>query len=363
MKRLLLIFALLSLPAWAQVAVDNTGKSAGGTNVSSGTGLTVTSFAVGSGSNRLLLCGVSSYESTNRTWTLTFNTNQPLALFDGNSVAEGGGTRWVRLFWLAAPANATASVVAKPNGSVGEAVVGCTSWTGVDQTTPLGGTQKSQGVTSGANQVKSVTVSSATGNVVHDAISVDGPASGTGVTSGQTSRWAQVAASDTTTGAGQSAAGAASVTMGWTIAGNGFTWAQIGVEIRQPAPPSVATPTYDNDAGIYTFPVTVTISDATSGATIKYCTDTSNACTPSTTYSTPVSISVDRTYLRSQASKSGMADSSIKSALYMSASTLPGYARNGNLCPNTLSDEPTSFKTYSCPLRTRLRRATPSSSP
>ena len=86
----------------------------------------------------------------------------------------------------------------------------------------------------------------------------------------------------------------------------------------------VATPSYDHDAGNYVDSTSVTISDSTSGASIVYCTDTTDTCTPATAYTSPISISTSGTYLRSQAIKTGMAPSTIKSALYTILSACVG---------------------------------------
>lgn len=80
-----------------------------------------------------------------------------------------------------------------------------------------------------------------------------------------------------------------------------------------------ATPTYNNDSGTHnTNPVTVTITDATTGSTIKYCTGPDDTCDPNsgTVYSSPVSITVDGTYLRSIATRPGYNPSAVKSAKY-----------------------------------------------
>lgn len=79
---------------------------------------------------------------------------------------------------------------------------------------------------------------------------------------------------------------------------------------------TVATPTFDNDTGSYSGSTSVTISDATSGAAISYCTATGSDCTPGSAYSTPISISVDTTHLCANASKSGWTTSATKCATY-----------------------------------------------
>lgn len=208
------------------VAVDNTGLTAVGTSVTS---LTINSFAVGAGSDRLLLVGVSQWKSADTAPIGNFNTSETLTVHDAATIAEAGGTRRATVLRRIAPSNATAAVTVSWSGATcDEAVLGATSWTGVHQTTPLGTAQKA----SSSSGAPSVTVTASTGDAVHDVVSADdGPGGGTGLTAGQTQRWNVPAASDTTAGAGQSAAGSASVVMSWTYSA-GY-WAQVGVKIAQ----------------------------------------------------------------------------------------------------------------------------------
>jgi hypothetical protein len=77
---------------------------------------------------------------------------------------------------------------------------------------------------------------------------------------------------------------------------------------------SVRTPTFSPTSPYLGLGTTVTISDTTSGATIKYCTDTNNTCTPATTYST--GIVFDGTtfkYIRAQGILAGDTSSSVVS--------------------------------------------------
>jgi hypothetical protein len=81
-----------------------------------------------------------------------------------------------------------------------------------------------------------------------------------------------------------------------------------------PAP--VANPTYSPAPGNFSNPMSVTISSATAGASIRYTTDGSNPTSSlGTLYAGPVSISATTTF-RAIAYKSGMTDSSVTSATY-----------------------------------------------
>ncbi len=82
-------------------------------------------------------------------------------------------------------------------------------------------------------------------------------------------------------------------------------------------PQQVATPTFSPGAGSYTSAQSVTISTATSGASIRYTTDGSTPSeTAGTLYSnTPVNVSSSQT-LKAIAYKSGSIDSTVSSAAY-----------------------------------------------
>ena len=89
-----------------------------------------------------------------------------------------------------------------------------------------------------------------------------------------------------------------------------FTFAYTG------NPPSqVETPSITPGGGNYTAAQTVSISCATSGATIKYTVDGSTPNPNSATYSAPISISANTT-LKAYAIKSGLTDSAVNTQVY-----------------------------------------------
>src|SRR6266700_513203 len=77
----------------------------------------------------------------------------------------------------------------------------------------------------------------------------------------------------------------------------------------------VATPTFSPGSGTYTGSVTVTISDATSGAAIHYTTDGSTPTTSSAVYTGALTFT-QTTTLKAMAAASGMTDSGVASATY-----------------------------------------------
>jgi hypothetical protein len=82
------------------------------------------------------------------------------------------------------------------------------------------------------------------------------------------------------------------------------------------SPAQVGAPTFSPGGGTYTTAQSVTISSATSGATIRYTTNgTTPSATTGTVYSGPVSIAATST-LKAIAYSSGMTDSAVTSATY-----------------------------------------------
>lgn len=82
-----------------------------------------------------------------------------------------------------------------------------------------------------------------------------------------------------------------------------------------PSVEAVATPTFSPEAGTYTEAQNVTISCATSGATIYYTTDGTTPDTLSSVYSTPINIS-ETTTVKAIAMKEGLDNSEVASATY-----------------------------------------------
>lgn len=82
-----------------------------------------------------------------------------------------------------------------------------------------------------------------------------------------------------------------------------------------PPPSEAAMPVFSPGAGTYSTAQTVTISDATTGATIYYTTDGSTPTTTSTVYSAPITVSSTET-IKAIATASGYSTSAAVSATY-----------------------------------------------
>ena len=107
---------------------------------------------------------------------------------------------------------------------------------------------------------------------------------------------------------------------------------------------AVATPTFSPVAGTYGSAQTVTISSATSGATIYYTTNGTTPTTSSTLYSSPITVSVSET-VEALAVKTGYTNSAIGSAAYTINVTIistpafsPGTGTYGSAQTVTISD-------------------------
>jgi hypothetical protein len=79
---------------------------------------------------------------------------------------------------------------------------------------------------------------------------------------------------------------------------------------------AAATPTFSPAAGTYASAQSITISDATAGATIYYTTDGSTPTTSSTTYTGPISVASSLT-IKAIATASGFSTSAVGSAAYV----------------------------------------------
>ncbi|HSX28216.1 MAG TPA: hypothetical protein VLF60_02090 [Candidatus Saccharimonadales bacterium] len=214
------------------IAFDAVGPSSAGTGTANTTSITWNHTCTGS--NLLLVVGVGVGSGLATTTTsVTYNSVSMTSA--GKVYSDNQTDGYVELFYLAGPATGSNAVVV--TCSVAKDLTGGSmSFTGVDQSTPV-----TNAVTAfGTGTAPSVTVTSASGNVVIDA-AVSGSAFSS---SGQTLRWNKNL--NVTSGAGNSAQstanGASSVTMSYTTPSD--WWGIVGANIVAGATsttPSVTT--------------------------------------------------------------------------------------------------------------------------
>lgn len=217
--RVFAFVALLLLPAssWAALAVDATASCAGN-GVSS-----LTCAHTVSGENRELVNWISWYHSTS---TLSGSTYNGVALTAIPSGSAANGQYHIDGLHLIAPATGTNNLVATFSGGVFDVGMGSVSFTGADQTTPLG----TAVTATGTSTTPSVTVSSAAGEIVIDGLVITHGSTLT-VGGSQTQRWNAIASGGFIKYAGSTQNGASSTTNTWT-SGNSQTWAQGAVPVK-----------------------------------------------------------------------------------------------------------------------------------
>jgi len=180
--------------------------------------------------------------SNTTTWTLTGKTTTGtnrlgvvrwLAGLAPSTVTWGGvamtnlgttvvrGSQTIRMFYILNPPTAASDIVITNIGPTTGAYL-VTSYNGVDQTDPIGDVQTA----TGTSTTPSVTVTSATDELVIDAMDVANVISSVGA--GQTAEYLDTTGSSDRFG-GSYEAGAASVTMSWTVSSG--AWATMGVAL------------------------------------------------------------------------------------------------------------------------------------
>lgn len=201
---------------------------------SSGSTSTLTwSHTTSSGSNRLLVVGVTIKNRIGETVSgITYN-GVPLTRIDAK--INGTNVR-IEMWQLVAPGTGTHDIVVTLSASA-KVVGGATSWTGVNQTTPIGTFASASNIIGNPT----VNVSSATNEIVLDTLGVDGTATAT-VGGGQTQHWNLTTSGllSDVRGAGSSETGATTTTMSWTL-GSSQPWA-IGAVPIKPAPQPSPSP-------------------------------------------------------------------------------------------------------------------------
>jgi len=206
---------LFSFPVKAQVSVDATSFN----SATSGNTITV-SHTTGSGSDRLMLIGISSRDRT--VTGVTVNGSSTGVTSVGSQTSNANAK--TAIYRLIAPPTGSYNVVVTFSGNVTKgAVVGVMTFTEVHQTVPLGTYASGSGKSTNA----SLTVTSSNSELVFNVVSVQNQNAFN--TAGQTQHWNVNTASECT-GAGCTKPGSASASLSWTLPSD--DWSMSGVSIK-----------------------------------------------------------------------------------------------------------------------------------
>ncbi len=234
MKRVLVVLLLLvSLVADGQVMRRRVLPSVAGgpvtygvTSSGSATSTTTLSFShtvTSSGSNRAIFACVSWYGNVTIS-SVTYNSVGLTAVVTANNGTDDHSA----IYRLVNPATGAHTLALTVSGNAGLVMSGV-SFTGVNQTTPA----RASAANTGNNATSTVTVASATGDIVLDVSEHHWPELPPHTPGGgQTSRWdVNNDGTNDMGGMGSTKAGAASVTPTWGIT-NTRTWAACAVSIQ-----------------------------------------------------------------------------------------------------------------------------------
>ena len=235
----LLLVMLIAPILDAAIAFDNAASTSSAANVSS---LETGSWAI-AGSERILIAGAMSGAGTPvapsaAKWGGSGGTDLTIIGVSTNFATFGHMSQWR----LVAPSASTTTLYVSWPSNQDETAIGGASYTGVDQTTPLG----TQASATGApiSTAATVDVSSAAGELVVDVVAfLDNSGNITSLTAGagQTARVDidLVGGLDFESFGMSEEAGAATVTMSWTGTGTNTGWTIKGVPLK----PSGGAPT------------------------------------------------------------------------------------------------------------------------
>ncbi len=227
----LILFSSFQTARAQSIAVDNTSSAAG--PASDVTSLTW-SHTVGSGTNRILIVGVSLVRGDATVSSVTYGG---VSLTSIGALSDSGNNTRMEMWKLVAPTAGTASIVVTLSAAK-RIVGGAVSFTGVNQTVPHG-TFASNSLSGGGSSTPSVNVSGASGELVIDTLATQGDADP--ATASQTQQWSRDTSSGSgadVIGGGSTKAGASSVTMSWTLSRN-RPWSIGAVSLKVAPVPNV----------------------------------------------------------------------------------------------------------------------------
>ncbi len=176
-----------------------------------------------SGSDRVLIVGVSHNDSGDTVTGMTYNG---VSMTPVPSGATSNGQYFVTQYSLIAPATGTNTVSVSMSGNVFDFGAAAISLTGADQTAPLG----TAATATGSSTTPSVNVSSAGAEIVVDTLAI--VHSGTlSVGAGQTQRWNTTTSNAFIKYAGSTESGSGTTTMSWTNS-TSQDWAIVAVPVK-----------------------------------------------------------------------------------------------------------------------------------
>lgn len=183
------------------------------------------SHTVGAGSDLFMLVAVGWYntQGARTVSTVVWNGSESLSAVASSSVSSSD-SHSVQLWKLAAPSTGTHNVVVTLSGNEDLIFCGVSSWSGVDQTSPLG----TAATNTGTGATGQVTLSSAADQYVAGSIA-HGAALASDFSTSDTEMWEQFDAT-TNLNSGAYSVGAGSVSLDWS-GGNNVPWAATGVPI------------------------------------------------------------------------------------------------------------------------------------
>jgi hypothetical protein len=213
--------ACLLLLCWAHAALAAAPAFDAATSANIGISLGTSFSHTATGSNRyaVLCVGFHDPGQANLITKTYGGVDMPL-------VGSVGSSPYLSMYALVAPAEGAQTVLLEWDAFVNLAVIGVATFTGVHQTTPRGSFASANADSAGP---ATVNVTSAAGELVVDCVFVLDNISIT-VGSGQTARWEQDTGS-INPGGSSTEAGAASVTMSWTLGTQAF-WTIGGVPLK-----------------------------------------------------------------------------------------------------------------------------------
>ena len=183
------------------------------------------SHTVSSGTNRLMLVGLSYSTTSNLVSSVTYG-GVALTLVTNASNATSPKPR-SEIWSLVNPASGTANLVVSLTNSTGiYLTVGVMTFTNVDQTTPIG----NKAIATGKKATASVTVASDTNSLVLAVLAAGDATFTTSTTGSQSEKWN--AGPGTIKGCGSTKPGAASVSSTWSKKGTPVQYAAAAVSIK-----------------------------------------------------------------------------------------------------------------------------------